>query len=225
MLAPCARSVSGRWASWSPCSSPERSGRPSRRTSRPSARCPPGSSERLEGGFWRPGVPVALSELRLLTVRHWGFDGEGRRPASSSSGGSTRTRCGASSGVLYDEGFRIRHMRLVRHVRPGGRTAGAGRQRIVRVSSGGAVALWLGVGQLVEPRLRAGDRPQPGREPVRRLRSHARAASRPYLDRSRTRPGMVTPAVVSAFAAIGWGWGGSWTGDTKDFMHFSATGR
>jgi hypothetical protein len=47
--------------------------------------------------------------------------------------------------------------------------------------------------------------------------------SRAYLDRSRLRPGMVTPAVVAAFAAVGWGWGGYWT-STRDYMHFSATG-
>ena len=29
---------------------------------------------------------------------------------------------------------------------------------------------------------------------------------------------------VQAFAGVGWGWGGSWTGSTKDYMHFSATG-
>ena len=45
-----------------------------------------------------------------------------------------------------------------------------------------------------------------------------------YVERSRVRPGMVTPAVVEAFRSIGWGWGGSWTGSTKDYMHFSATG-
>ena len=49
-------------------------------------------------------------------------------------------------------------------------------------------------------------------------------ASRPYFDRSRLRPGMVTPAVVAAFRSIGWGWGGSWAGSTKDYMHFSASG-
>ncbi len=43
-------------------------------------------------------------------------------------------------------------------------------------------------------------------------------------DRSRLRRGMVTPAVVSAFRSIGWGWGGAWTGETKDYMHFSSTG-
>jgi hypothetical protein len=45
-----------------------------------------------------------------------------------------------------------------------------------------------------------------------------------YLDRSRVRRGMVTPAVLKAFASIGWGWGGAWSGSTKDYMHFSSTG-
>ena len=45
-----------------------------------------------------------------------------------------------------------------------------------------------------------------------------------YRDRSRHRRGMVTRAVVAAFASVGWGWGGSWTGNTKDYMHFSTTG-
>ena len=32
--------------------------------------------EQLRDGFWRPGCPVPLSDLRLLTVRHYGWDGE-----------------------------------------------------------------------------------------------------------------------------------------------------
>jgi hypothetical protein len=47
-----------------------------------------------------------------------------------------------------------------------------------------------------------------------------------YLDRGWVRPGMITPGgpVVRAFAAIGWGWGGSWS-SLRDFQHFSANGR
>jgi hypothetical protein len=45
-----------------------------------------------------------------------------------------------------------------------------------------------------------------------------------YMKRSWHRPGMVTAAVRAAFASIGWGWGGSWVGSTKDYMHFSANG-
>jgi hypothetical protein len=34
---------------------------------------------------------------------------------------------------------------------------------------------------------------------------------------------MVTAQVLRAFASIGWGWGGNWSG-TKDYMHFSVNG-
>jgi hypothetical protein len=51
-------------------------------------------------------------------------------------------------------------------------------------------------------------------------------ASVPYLDRTPCRPGMACPgnALVRAFAAIGWGWGGDWA-SVKDYQHFSASGR
>ena len=51
-------------------------------------------------------------------------------------------------------------------------------------------------------------------------------ASRPFVDRSRLRPGMALEggAVVRAFDAIGWGWGGRWT-SAKDYQHFSRSGR
>ena len=49
-------------------------------------------------------------------------------------------------------------------------------------------------------------------------------AARRYRDRSRHRPRDGDPRVVEAFRSIGWGWGGAWTGNTKDYMHFSSTG-
>lgn len=47
-----------------------------------------------------------------------------------------------------------------------------------------------------------------------------------YVDRSQRRRGMIHAgdAVVRAFAAAGWKWGGYWT-SPKDYQHFSATGR
>jgi hypothetical protein len=53
--------------------------------------------------------------------------------------------------------------------------------------------------------------------------SHDPAAKR-YRDRSRHRRGMVTRRVIGAFGSVGWGWGGAWPGNTKDYMHFSASG-
>ena len=49
-------------------------------------------------------------------------------------------------------------------------------------------------------------------------------AARSYRNRANRRPGMVGSRAVRAFAAIGWGWGGAWSGNTKDYMHFSANG-
>jgi hypothetical protein len=51
-------------------------------------------------------------------------------------------------------------------------------------------------------------------------------AGAPFVDRSRTDPGVIHAgdAVVQAFGAIGWGWGGSFN-SIKDYQHFSASGR
>ena len=47
-----------------------------------------------------------------------------------------------------------------------------------------------------------------------------------FVDRERHRPGLIVAddVVVRAFADIGWEWGGDWS-RTKDYQHFSATGR
>ena len=51
-------------------------------------------------------------------------------------------------------------------------------------------------------------------------------AGRAFTDRSLRRTGMIHAgdAVVRAFAAVGWRWGGAWT-SLKDYQHFSANGR
>ena len=51
-------------------------------------------------------------------------------------------------------------------------------------------------------------------------------ASRSFLRRTPYRPGMAVEggAVVRAFDAVGWGWGGRWSG-ARDYQHFSASGR
>ena len=77
----------------------------------------------LAGGYWRPGCPVPLSQLRLLTVAHWGFDGGVR------SGQLVVAREYADDlrGVfrkLYDLRFPIRHMRLSDSYGLGGRAPG-----------------------------------------------------------------------------------------------------
>jgi hypothetical protein len=51
------------------------------------------------------------------------------------------------------------------------------------------------------------------------------AAGSAFADRADHRPGMAYPggALVDAFSAIGWRWGGYWSG--PDYQHFSTNGR
>lgn len=46
-----------------------------------------------------------------------------------------------------------------------------------------------------------------------------------YVERGDVRPGMAAEGseLNAAFAAVGWGWGGTWS--SPDYQHFSATGR
>jgi hypothetical protein len=178
-----------------------------------------------KGESWRPGCPVPLSDLRLLTVTHWDFEGRVR------TGQLVVNRDVAKPLTkvfrrLYELRFPIRQMRLddmygPPRARPSdGDVSGSFRcRRAVPSPCGTGSGNWsnhayghaidinpienpyIGCGRLHDPRMK------------------------PYVDRSQMRKGMITPAVVRAFASIGWGWGGDWTGDTKDYMHFSTTGR
>ena len=180
----------------------------------------------LEGRFWRPGCPVPLLQLRLLTVSHWGFDGrvhEGQLVVNR----DVAAPLAKVFRRLYALRFPIRHMRLddmygPKRARPAdGDISGSFhcRQAVPSPCIGGTGSgSWSNhaYGNAVD--LNPVENPYVGCG-----RTRDRAGAR-YLDRSRLRKGMVTPAVVRAFRSIGWGWGGEWTGRTKDYMHFSTTG-
>jgi hypothetical protein len=178
------------------------------------------------GGFWHRGCPVPLSGLRLLTVSHRGFDG----PAQTGRLVVNKAAARPLARVfrrLYRLHFPIRHMRLEdqygpRSSRPrDGDVTGSFecRQAVPSPCVGGTgTGSWsmhaYGLAVDLNPR----ENPYVGcgqsRDPT----------ARRYRDRSRHRPGMVTAGVVGAFRSIGWGWGGAWTGNTKDYMHFSSSG-
>ena len=216
MLAPCARSVSGRWASWSPCSSPERSGLPSRRTSRPSARCPP-ARRAPRGWVLAAGVPgravgAAAAHRPPLGVRREGRHRAARRRAEYANALRGVFR------VLYDEGFRIRHMRLADSYGPkdaGRRAMSADRSRVV------------GPFRPPAARGRATGRTTPTAARSTSTRSRTRTSavvaratgpSRPYLDRSRTRPGMRHARASSAPSPRSAG-GGAAAGPAHQGLH------
>jgi len=77
----------------------------------------------LQHGFWEAGCPVPLSGLRLLTVRHWGFDGRPHTGQLVVNGDAAEPLAGVFRR-LYALRFPIRHLQLTDMYGPvGGRPA------------------------------------------------------------------------------------------------------
>jgi hypothetical protein len=187
---------------------------------------PASLAAQMRGTTWQPGCPVPLRGLRLLTVRYWGFDGQVRQ------GPLVVNQTEASKvvwvfGRLFQAHFPIQQLHLAVQYRPDqddpndtrNYTSGFNCRPVV--TARGPLANWsqhawglaIDVNPIQNPYVTSDGY-------VRNL--HAR----PYRDRSLRLPGMIHPGdvVQRAFAAIGWKWGGFWSG-SKDYMHFSATGR
>jgi hypothetical protein len=177
--------------------------------------------DRMTGVSWRPGCPVPLRDLRLLALRHHGFDRKVRT-------GRLVVHEDVARDVvrvfrrLYRLGFPIRRMHLIDAYRgsdfrsiEADNTSAFNCRRAT--ASGGwsmhAYGLAIDLNPIENPYVEGG--------------RVYHDKSRPYVDRSRKRKGMVRAGdpVVRAFASIGWGWGGSWSGSVKDYQHFSANGR
>ena len=120
---------------------------------------------RMTGVSWHRGCPVPLRDLRLLTLRHRGFDGTVRT-------GELVVHEDVAGDVvevfrrLFAAGYPIRKIRLIDAYGGERLPFDRGRQHLgVQLPPG------HGLGELVEPRLREGHRPQPDREPLRRGRA------------------------------------------------------
>jgi hypothetical protein len=178
----------------------------------------------LSGRFWHAGCPVPLSHLRVLTVSLWDFDGN-RRLGQLVVNRTAAAPLGKVFRQLYRLRFPIRHMQFTDAYGPNSEQP-ADRdfsgsfecRRAVPSPCGTGTGHWSQHAYGLAVDLNPIENPYTG---CGRTRERA---SLPYLNRSRLRRGMVTPAVVRAFRSIGWGWGGSWAGSTKDYMHFSSTG-
>jgi hypothetical protein len=175
----------------------------------------------LQPKFWHAGCPVSLSQLRVLRVTYWGFD------AANHSGQLVVNSTVAAPLArvfkqLYALRFPIRHMTFTdayeRHPADGDFSDAFECRKAVPSPCGGGSGHWSNHAYGLAVDLNPIENPYVGCGATRTR------ASRPYLDRKRVRPGMINPAVVRAFASIGWGWGGSWSGNTKDYMHFSWNG-
>jgi D-alanyl-D-alanine carboxypeptidase len=184
----------------------------------------PAERAQLNGEFWHAGCPVALSSLRLLTVSHWDFAG------SAQTGALVVNRSVAAPLVrvfaqLYRTRFPIRHMSFADFYGPksgrprdGDVSESFECRRAVPSPCGSGTGNWSQHAYGLAVDLNPIENPYTG---CGRTRERA---SIPYLNRSKVRRGMVTVSAVRAFGSIGWGWGGSWSGSTKDYMHFSSSG-
>jgi hypothetical protein len=129
-----------------------------------------------ERGFWHRGCPVPLSGLRLLTVSYRDFAGQAQTGQLIVNKSAARPLVGVFRR-LYQLHFPIRHMSFADMYGPPQQSpARWRRQRFVPLPASGPVALHRRRrdGLVVDARLRARDRPQPAREPLRWLRPESR---------------------------------------------------
>ena len=176
--------------------------------------------------FWSAKCPVGLSSLRVLTVTYRGFDGRPHIGQMVVNQAAARPLAKVFHR-LYSMRFPIHHMSLEQvYGSPSAWTPDHDptasfqcRQAVPSPCTGGkGTGSWSMHAYGLAVDLNPAENPYVGCG-----QSHDPATVR-YSDRSRLRRGMVTPKVLAAFASSGWGWGGSWAGSTKDYMHFSSTG-
>lgn len=169
---------------------------------------------------WRDECPVTLDELRYVTVAHHGFDGR-LHTGELIVNAAVAEDIAWVFGELFAAGYPIEQLRVTTladlDAPPTGDGNGSGAfscRPVAGRSSGWsqhAYGLAVDINPFQNPYLK-------GDLVIPELASY-------YLDRSLEMPGMIAPdsAVVEAFAAIGWKWGGDWT-SLKDWMHFSRNG-
>jgi hypothetical protein len=177
--------------------------------------------ERIVGSSWREGCPVGVEKLRLLRVRHWGFDGEVH-------GGRLVVHRGHDTEVLhvmrrlFRKRFPIRRMKLID-------AYGADDHRSMNAdnTSGFNCRFVAGTNRWSMHAYGKAIDINPIENPYVTSSGHVSPpAGEPYADRSRAAKGMVHGGdlVVRAFRRIGWKWGGNWPWP-RDYQHFSANGQ
>jgi hypothetical protein len=192
------------------------------------SRVPAAIGAEMRGTTWKPGCPVPISGLRLLRFNYWGFDGEVKRGPMVINARVSHDVLGVFER-LFEARFPMKRVGLAREfvasrleTDPNSRrsvTASFNCRVVVTPAGPGDEFSQHAYGLAVDV--------NPLQNPFVREDGWVRNRfARPYVDRTGDHPGMIHPGdvVVSAFAAIGWGWGGDW-GGAKDYMHFSLLGR
>jgi hypothetical protein len=172
----------------------------------------------MTGVSWKEGCPVPISDLRLLELTYWGFDGYRHR-------GELVVHHDVAAGVvdafhtLYTAHFPINKMRRVDYYGASDdasmaddNTSAFNCRPITGSTTGFSVHSYgkaIDINTVENPYVKG--------------RTVLPAAGAAYLDRTDVRPGMIAHGdlVWSAFSAHGFQWGGDWT-SPKDYQHFEA---
>ena len=178
----------------------------------------------MTGVSWRRGCPVALRDLRAVTLTHWGFDGGIHK-------GQLVVHREAAVAILrvfrglFDAKFPIERMVPI-EAYSGDDDASTKANNTSAFNCRPAFGASNGFSQHAYGR--AIDI-NPVQNPyVRRDGTTLDPLAQRFADRVAVldEPGVIATSgvVVRAFAAQGWGWGGRFR-STKDYQHFSSNGR
>jgi len=167
---------------------------------------------------WRPGCPVGPADLRAVSVTYLDPAGHARR-GTIVVAASVAQATADVFGRLYELRYPIASMRPV-DVFGGSDDASMDADNTsafnCRATTGGTSFSEHSYGTAIDL--------NPVENPYVKGTTVLPAAGRAFVDRS-PRPGVVVAgdAVVQAFAAAGFSWGGSWR-TLKDYQHFSVSG-
>jgi hypothetical protein len=174
---------------------------------------------RMTGSSWHAGCPVAIRDLRLLRLDHWGFDGTVHRGRLVVHRRVAHPVLRVFRTLFYAR-FPIRRMRLIdAYGASDDRSMDANNTSAFNCRFVAGTTRWSmhAYGKAIDI--------NPVQNPYVSGNHVSPDAGERYVDRSLDAKGMIHAGdrVVRAFAAEGWGWGGSWV-SPKDYQHFSANG-
>lgn len=174
----------------------------------------------LARSTWTEECPVTAEELNYLTMSFWGFDGNAHT-------GEMIVNADVAADVLsvfarlHEHRFPIEEMSVVDLAALDAEPTGDGNNTtsfVCRVVTGGSAFSQHAHGLAIDI--------NPFHNPYQSQDLVLPELAVDYLDRGTARAGMIEAGdpVVSAFAGIGWSWGGNWT-SLKDYQHFSLNNR
>ncbi len=180
----------------------------------------PAPQQVIARSTWKPGCPVAATDLAWVRLAFWGFD-DRRHTGELLVNRSVADDIVSVFRQLYAARFPIEEMRITRLEELDAPPTGDGNNTgsfACRPTRGASSYSQHAYGLAVDV--------NPFQNPYLNDDVVLPELASAYLDRSLRRPGMIHPGgpVVRAFDSIGWPWGGAWQ-SLKDYQHFSQNGR